>query len=333
MTKTLATVVTRNNPVLLQNFISSIEKNDAGVQYDLVIADNTSDNPKHLKLLDKLSKKYKIEICENNRAETSFHSISEKHTDNYDYFFFMHDDTYAYKKDWLKVFLDRSDSNYFEPEITQTHLVRYPVGRVSGCAQPWRDFDRCKGYPLPSHFLKECLKILEEESVWIYKYSDQERVLYTKECLKQCGIWHLKMWKNYIDERPFIKLMEKRFALKNTLDKHLTYPDEGMSPKDQYPPGQTWCKFMLLTEFLNAVWPLSKGFRTLSLEGDGYLEQINGFDAPWGNNFIAHFGSPHVKRWLGTKFGCSGEDIHKKLYANDFSFILKCNKLIEEYFK
>jgi hypothetical protein len=322
-TKTLVTVVTRNNPVLLQNFISSINKRDAGVDYDLVIADNSSDNKRHLEYLNTLSKIYKVEICENGRAESSFKKVSEKYESDYDYFFFLHDDTYAYKNNWLKVFIDRANSGYSEPEIQNTHLIRYPVGRVSNCAQPWRDFQKCKGYPLPSQFLQECLKLFKKEDIWIYKYSDQERVLYTKECLDQCGIWHLESWRNH----------KFQSELEQILNTHLLYPDEGMSPKDKYEPGWIWCKLMLLTEFLNAVWPLTEGFRTLSLEGDGYLEQIDGFDKPWGNNYIAHFGSPHVKRWLGTKFGCTGEEIHKKLYANDFSFILKCNKLIEEYYK
>jgi hypothetical protein len=327
--KTLATVVTRNNPVLLQNFITSIERNDAGTPYDLIIADNSSDDPKHLKLLDKLSLKYKIETCENDRAETSFNTVSEKYKSDYDYFFFMHDDTYAYKTSWLKIFIDRVNSNYFESEIKNTHLIRHPIGKVSSCAQPWRDFNSCRGYILSSVFLKSCLEALNhKDDIWIYKYSDQERVLYTRKCLEEASMFYLKWWKELEqkDNNSFSRI-------KAILDSDLIYYDEGMSPKDKYPPGQTWCKFMLLTEFFNAVFPLLNGHRTVNLEGDGYLEQIDGPDKPWGNNYIAHFGSPHVKRWLGTKFGCSGEDIHKKLYANDFSFILKCNKLIEEYFK
>jgi hypothetical protein len=327
--KTLAVVVTRNNPVLLQNFITSIEKNDAGCLYDLVIADNSSDDPKHLKLLETLSKKYEIDICQNDRAETSFNAVSQKKKCGYDYFFFIHDDTYAYKPNWLKAYIDRAKSNYHEPEIRNTHLITYPVGRVSGCSQPWRDFERCKGHSLPSVFLKECLEILGKKDIWIYKYSDQERVLYSKECLEKCPIWNLNMWQDP-EETFAVELINN---LKNALNRNLQYPDEGMGPKNKYPPGETWCKFMLLTELLNSVWPLTERFRTIGLEGDGYLEQIDGFDEPWGNNYIAHYGSPNVKRWLGDKFGCSGEEIHKKLYSNDFSFILKCNKLIEEYYK
>lgn len=327
--KTLAIVVTRNNSVLLQNFINSIEKNDAGVEYDLVIADNSSDDKKQLQLLDKLSKKYKVETHTNDRAETTFNSFANRYL-AHDYYFFMHDDTYAHKPNWLKVYIDRANSNYCEPEINNTHLTRYPVGRVSGCSQPWRDFDRCKGYPLPSHFLKECLEILDKPDVWIYKYSDQERVLYTKECLKKCGIWNLNFWKNGAEDVFSNKQIER---LKEALNRNLLYPDEGMGPKDKYPPGETWCKLMLLTEFLNAVWPLTEGFRTVGLEGDGYLEQIDGFDTPFGMNYIAHFGSPHTKKYFAKHFGCSPEDVHKKLYSNDLSFIMKCNRLIEEYYK
>lgn len=329
MNKILAIIVTRNNPVLLQNLISSLERNDAGVEYDLIIADNSSDDPKHLSLLNKLSSKYKIETCENDRAESTYDKVSSKYLDQYDYFFFMHDDTYAYKSNWLKVYIDRAQSDYFEPEIRNTHLIRYPIGRVSGCSQPWRDFKSCKGYPLSAAFLQVYLnQIQKNDTVWIFKYSDQERVLYTKKCLQECPMYSLNWWKQYE-----IKENERFEKVKKLLSEQLQYPDEGMGPKDKYPAGQAWCKLMLLTEFLNSVYPLINGFRTVGLEGDGHIEQIDGFDTPFGMNYIAHFGSPHVKKYFAKQLGCTAEDVHKKLYSNDLAFIMKCNKMIENYYK
>jgi len=121
--------------------------------------------------------------------------------------------------------------------------------------------------------------------------------------------------------------------LVNALNSTLNYPDEGIAPRDKYPAGEAFNKFTMLSEFFNSVWPLIDGFRTIGLEGDGYLEQIDGFDSPFGSNAICHYGAPHVKKFLARKFSTTPEEIHKKLYENNLPFLLKCNTIMKEYFK
>jgi len=324
--KVLAIIVTRNNSALLQNFINSLEAKSAGFPYHLIIADNTSTDPKHLKLLDKLSSKYEVMTCENDRVEGTFDSVSAKFVEDYKYFFFMHDDTLIHKDDWLKVYVDRINSGFCEKDISNTDIGRYPIGRVAGCHQPYRNFTSCRGIELYSLFLKEALSIYEKELI-IYKYGDQDRSLWTQECLKaNGGIWNVKKFKEIEDTELYNKLCEK-------LNQQLRYPDEGVAPKDKYPPNKCWNKLFLLSEFFNSAMPLIKEFRTVGLSGEGFLEQIDKFDLPWGNDYIAHLGTPHMRKWLGVKFSTTGEELTKKLYANDFTFLTKCNKLITDYFK
>lgn len=323
--KILVIVVTRNNPILLQNFISSVKNHNAGFDFDLIIADNSSDNPRQLNYLNSISSRHKVLTCENDRAEGTFDSVSRQFINDYKYFFFTHDDVVVHKENWLKVFVDRIESKYIEPEVSHTHFLRYPIGRVGACHQPWRDFVKCKGYELYALFLKDVLEVYGEELL-IFKYADQDRTLWTQECLKASdGLWNLKKFKDIQGTELYQKVCE-------ALNRTLQYPDEGIPPLDKYPAGENWRKITLLTEFMNSAWPLVKHYRTVGLQGNGYLEQIDGFNTPFGNDYIAHWGAPHTKKWLSTIFHCTPEEIHKKLYSNDFSFIMKCNKLIKQYY-
>jgi hypothetical protein len=317
--KTLVVIATRNNPTLLISLIKSMEKFDAGFPYDLIIADNSSDDKKHLDLLATLSEKYNVIKCENDRAESTFEFISKQYIDTYDYFFFCHEDCLVYKDNWLKAFIDRTKSNFHEHVIDTAHIRQYQIGRVSSIHQPYKD---CSGTP----FLKACLEVLQK-NILIFKYSDMERVLYTQDCLKTSGLFNLNYFKNLekIDIILFRQLKEK-------LDKYLAYPDEGMGPKDKYPAGQSWCKFMLLSEFLNSIWPLLHNFRTVGLEGEGYAEDRDGYDIPWGQNYIIHYGSPNVKKYLAKCFNTTPELIHQKIYSNDGIFLLQASKKIMEHY-
>lgn len=323
----LSIICTRNNPVLLQNLIASMTKHSAGYPQHLVIADNSSTNPKQLEYLKTLSNNgYDVRTYENDRVEGTFDRVSQEHIDEYKYFFFMHDDTFMHKDNWLKVFVDRVNSGYIEPEISHTHFLRYPVGRVASCHQPWRDFFKCKGFDLYAVFLKDALEVYGEDLL-IFKYADQDRSLWTQECLKASnGLWSLKKFNDIKGTELYEKVCE-------ALNKTLQYEDEGIPPLDKYPQGQNWRKLTLLTEFMNSAWPLVKHYRTVGLEGNGYLEQIDGFDKPFGNDYVAHLGAPHTKKFFASQLNCTAEDVHKKLYSNDLSFIVKCNNMIKKYYR
>ena len=92
--KILVVAVTYNNPVLLEHVFQSYEKFNPGYDCDYLVIDHHSPDVKQKKVLDKLSKKYTVELFENNRVETSFQRAWEKYPD-YKYYFFVHDDACA----------------------------------------------------------------------------------------------------------------------------------------------------------------------------------------------------------------------------------------------
>lgn len=313
MNNTLAIVVTRNNPILLNEFFHSFHNRTyLKPPCDLIIADNSSDDINQLNLLKRISdsnsKNIKIMTCPNDRVEVTFDYVSKQYIEDYSNFIFFHDDSEFFSCFWLQDYIKK---------------ITTGVGRVSACHQPYRDFLTCEGYSMPSLFLKEILEIYGI-NIEKYKYSDIDRTLYTQDCLRECGIWNVKYFKDNSHE------IEK---IKHILDKYLPYYDEGTYPKNLYPSGYYWNKLSLLCEFLNCVIPLSKGFKTVGLDDKDYLEQRDGDNIPFGSKSILHWGAPHVKKYLASKMETTAEEIHKKIYSNDKIFHMKSLKLIKDYYK
>lgn len=322
--KAALVVVTRNNHVLLQHFIDSLERHDAGFPWDLYIADNSSDDVAHKKFLDSIAKKYEITHYANDRVEATFNKACAFNRGQYAYHMFFHDDTHINENGWLKKHVDRMLSNYAEPQASE--FASLPIGRVGNNHQPWRDYTSIAGYPIGSLFLKEALRILFSSAPNSYKFVDPERVLYSDECLTKCGIFSVFSFWELKHEPVFQEMCEM-------LKHYLPYEDEGIAPKNLYPPGQAWNKMTMVSEFMNSVRPLMCGYRSVGLEGDGYLEQIDGFNEPWGHKTITHYGSPNLKRFLASKFNTTGEEIHKRLYSRDRTFLLQCDRIIQGHFK
>ena len=132
-------VLTRNNAVLLQHAFESFQKYNPGCGCDFLIADHESDNKQHLNALDVLSKKYRIVKYPNNRAEVTFNKVW-KDNNNYQYYFFCHDDVSANKDNWLKVFVGRMNGGHVEKIIENTEFAKLKIGRVGNCHQPWRNY-------------------------------------------------------------------------------------------------------------------------------------------------------------------------------------------------
>jgi hypothetical protein len=76
--------------------------------------------------------------------------------------------------------------------------------------------------------------------------------------------------------------------------------------------------------------PLIGGYRTVGLEGEGYLEQIHGYDEPWGHNYIHHYGAPNFKQFLAKSFNTDPVEVVK--HFNDKIFLLKADSLLKKYF-
>lgn len=326
--KVLIIYVTRDNPVLLKHSFDSFKKHDAGYDHDFLIVDHESSDPKHLAVLDKLSKEHKIVTYNNNRVEVSFNKGYQEHKD-YKYYFFLHDDSAALKDGWLKVFVDRMQSDYCEDIIKDMHFSKLPIGRVGAAHQYWRSYSTILGYPVQCVFLEHVLKLfyLDHEIPKMFKFADPDRVLISNECISAVnGITNIDDFKQMkeSDQEQYRKLCE-------VLNRYLPYHDEGIPPRNLYPEGECWNKITMTTEFLNSVAPLIKGYRTVGIGHDGYLEQIHGNDVPIGNEYVAHYGQPNVVEFLARKFQTDGKEIRKQF--NNKVFLMKADKLIKEYFE
>lgn len=325
--KILITIVTRNNEVLLKHLIESIEKTDAGYSYDLLILDAESDDIRHLSTLDVLSKKYKVQRVVDDRVEKSY-NVAWKENDDYKYYFFLHDDCHIQKKYWLRSFVERLNSGYYEGDIENSHLKNLPIGRVSIGNQFWRGYNSVKGHPVQCVYLKHVLDILYPgKTPQIFKLVDCDRLLVTNECLKSIDGFRnvnefLEMKKNDIDK--FNKICE-------VLNTYLLYFDVGMYPKEIYPPGECWSKLTQCTEYMDSIDPLIKGWRGVGLYDDGYLEQMHGFDTPKQHQYITHYGAPNYRQFIAKAFGSDQESIRK--HFKNKIFLTKCDKLFEEYIK
>jgi hypothetical protein len=240
----------------------------------------------------------------------------------------MHDDASANKDGWLKVFIDRMHSGYVEDIIKNTEFADLSIGKVGAQSQFWRSYSSVQGYSVQCLFLKGVLDIMRPgKAPEIFKYCDCDRVLISAECLEATdGIRHLKEFKDLQkdDNSTYLKLCA-------SLNQHLRYPDEGIPPKDQYPPGECWNKFCLTAEMMNSVDPLINGYRTVGLEGDGYLEEIHGYDELWGNNYIHHYGSPNFREHIAKIFRTDKEEVKK--HFGEKPFLLKMDRIVKEYFK
>ena len=320
--KILVVVVTYNNPVLLQHVFESYKKYDPGYPCDFLIVDH-GENAKHPDYAFVLD-------APNDRVEVSFDLAYNQYPD-YKYYFFVHDDACANRNNWLKVFVDRMESNHVEDIIKDMHLSNLPIGRVGASTQFWRDYSSVLtpgNYSVGCQFLKVALDVLHPgKAPLIFKYSDNDRVLVSNECLKATnGIFNLSFLKDMQSDSP-----EKFSELCGALNSVLQYPDEGVSPKSLYPAGETWCKLLLLSEFMTSIETLLAGYRVTGLEGDGYLENIMGYDLPWGHNYIHHYGAPNFKQFMGRVMNSDIGEITKKY--NNKIFLMKCDQAIKKYFK
>jgi hypothetical protein len=324
--KVLVVSVTRNNPVMLKHMFESFERHSPGYPCDFLIIDHESDSKEQLKVLEQLSTKYKVITEKNNRVEVSF-DIGWKKNQDYKYYFFTHDDTAANKDNWLKSFVDRMESGYVEEIVKHTHLSSYKIGRVGAISHFWRSYTSILGYSVQCLFLKDILEEYMGAAPEIFKYCDCDRVLVSNECLKASnGIRNLQEFKDLKESNKptYDKLCE-------ILNRHLQYPDGGIPPMTLYPAGECWNKFCLTAEFFNSVIPLSKGWRTVGLEDDGYLEAIHGHDVPVGHNFIHHYGAPNFKEFIAKKLNTDAKEVTKNL--NNKVFLMKCDVLVKKYFK
>lgn len=320
MPQTLVVIVTRNNPALLEHALQKYQKHPPGTSCDYLIVDASSDDPKQLQLLER-QQLGGVLHCANDRVECNYNQ-AYRNKPGYDFYFFCHDDNVPIADNWLRPFLERLQSGYVEPECPPEYRD-LPIGRVGGLCQFWRFYDSVKGYPVSSTFLEPCVKaITRKPAPKMYKYADCDRVLISAECLQAT--------KGFVTLRSYEEDDELFSDLCMWIQMFLHYPDEGMYPKTRYPPGGYWNRLTLLSEFMNSVLPLTLGYRTVGVEGDGFLEQIHGFDEPWANRFVAHYGGPNSLAALAKHFG--GTPAQMKERMADRAFLIKAYNYFRSYY-
>lgn len=326
--KVLVIIVTKDNPIMLQHMFESFDKFDPGYPCDFLIVDHESKSQQHFSVLENISKKANIVSYENDRVEVSFNKAYWDNKD-YEYYFFMHDDAGVNQDNWLKIFIDRLKSNFYEKIISNTHLKNLPIGRVGACSQPWRSYSSMSGFPVQCLFLEKVLELLRNlsfpekyEIPSIFKFCDPDRVLISNECMKATGLIYSLEFFNDLPHEEF-DLISK------SLNEYLKYPDEGIPPRDKYPAGSCWNKLTMTSEFFNSVMPLIRGYRTVGLDGDGFLEQINGYDVPWGHKVVHHYGSPNMCQFVAKFLNTDPEEVKKNL--KNKVLLMRIDKMLKEY--
>ncbi len=319
--KTAVVIVTRNNGPLLQHAVDNYLRYDAGVPVKFYVADNESDPTRPT--LSSQAKRLEAEVRDfgNDRVEHSFYLMGLKLKRQHSHVFFVHDDCVPHKDKWLKAFHDRMDSGYLEPE-TPDEFKHLPIGRVGAMHHFWRDYANVKGFPVQCAFLKECYERIypEKKAPPAFKYADVDRVLISSACLKASPIYSTPTMRAFNNLTPYEDIM----------DRTLPYYDTGTYPASMYPAGQYWSRMTLFAEFMNSLGPLAAGYRTVGLEGDGYLEQIHGHDVPFGHDYIAHYGAPNALRFLAKRFSTTPEEAKKQM--NNPVFLVKAHRCFKEYY-
>src|SRR3990167_10822104 len=92
--RVLIGVSTRNTHVFLNHFVRTFENHEPGFPCDLLIVDEGSTNKDQLKLLEILSRKYKVDVRDNTgRAQGTYEHVRKNYVNQYKYYFLMHNDS------------------------------------------------------------------------------------------------------------------------------------------------------------------------------------------------------------------------------------------------
>ena len=316
MAKTLVVIVSRNNKNLLEHAIGGHSRYHPGVDSDFIIVDAGSTDASHHSLLKK-QRLARVVYAHNDRVEVNF-NVGYRSYPGYDYYFFCHDDNVPLTPNWMVDFHKTFD-NPVDPQAPDEYKS-LPLGRVGALTHFWRDYSSVQGHAVECQFLKRCIETTTLQTPpRMFKYADCDRVLVSRECLEATdGLVTLTRY------------MKKSEDLYKIFDQFLRYPDEGMYPTSKYPAGSHWNKLTLLSEFMNSIYPLIQGFRTMGINGHcGYLKQIHGEDVPWSHDRIAHYGSPNALQALARHFGADTKQIKSKM--SDPAFLIKVNRFFTEH--
>ena len=300
--------------------MSSIEQFDAGSPFKLLIFDNESDNKEHLRLLDNYSKHHMVYRKPNVGRAQGGYQCAWWQNRNYDHYFFLHDDSFIVRDNWLRVGIEKIQDASLEPELADKDVEHWPVGKVGYCSYEWGDLFRYfrTGYPAIFRFLDKLLQTstLLLDNDLMFQHIADDRILYSNACLTAIErIYNIEQFRD-ADGSPLLQEINNFFKE--------YYPGRGyIEPRSRYDKAdwegyQTWC------EFMNDIMPMQRGFRTHNLIGNGYCQEELGYQSFWGNEYVAHFGAHNVFKRLADLCHVPENNIrqsykslnHLKLYAS-----------------
>jgi len=326
--KVLIVVPTCNTPHFLEHFVESFNRYDPGYDHELLILDQSSDNPRQLKTLDKISKKHRVEIRLNTGRAQGGYNYAWQNNKDYKYYFFIHDDSAFIRNDWLKLAVDRIEDQSYESVWVNRMENAYdmpikPIGRVGFQAYEWQN--RYKylrtGYRTLFYYLDELIdNILKIDNMpQYYQHINDDRILYKNELLQKAGkIWNLEDYRN-IQGTEFFNKVYKFFDDKGLVNK-VPFPNNNY-PVEFHP-------FEIVIELLSDICPMRYGYRTHCVTGDGHCQEELGWNSFWGNNYIVHYGDHVVFKGLSRILKTNESEI-KKSFKNK-TFLQICDNIIKK---
>ena len=289
--KVLVSFSSYNAPQFLEHLVESIEQHDAGYDYDLLVLDNTSTDQQQKTILEKISKKHRVEVKDNlGRAQGSY-DYAWRNNKDYKYYFFLHDDSAILRDNWLKVAVDRMEDTSLERYLSQCKpetLSNSHVGKVGFQAYEWGDKYRYlrTGYKQVFDYMDPIAEMIGIKIPEYYQHINDDRYLIKNELLQRMDkVWNIEHWKQMEECQNQIWISINEWFEKNLQNKTNFYPEP------RY--GHRYHAFQTVSEFLSDIAPMSHGYRTHCVLGDGYCQEELGWSKFWGNEYIVHYGD-HV---------------------------------------
>jgi len=326
--KALVSFSSYNSPHFLEHALETYERIDPGYPCDLLVLDNSNTDLKSLKILEKYSKKYRIETKPNyGRAQGGYQYAWENNKD-YKYHFFLHDDSAFIRNNWLKVAVDRINDQSMEPDIitfadNPKEIQNLLVGKVGFQAYEWGNkhkYLRTK-YNQIFNYMDPVADILNLKIPQHYQHINDDKVLYSKECLAAIGsVASIEDWKQKeLTKDPIWLLIHQWFKQAGL------HNNQPFAPADRY--GENYSTFQTVSEFLNDIGSMLNRFRTHCVIGDGYCQEEEGWTTFRGNEYISHYGDHVVFKRLSLLLNQPEESIRSRF--KDRTFLTICDNLIK----
>jgi glycosyltransferase involved in cell wall biosynthesis len=319
--KVLVSISTYNAPAFLSHLLQSIDRYDAGYDYDLLIVDNTSDNTQQLKILERYASKYRIEQRPNEGRAQGGYNYAWQNNKNYKYYFFLHDDSAIIRDNWLKLAVDRIEDNSLESALTPD-LYDWPetIGKVGFQTYEWGNKYKYlrTGFPQIFRYMDPVADLLQVKIPEYYQHINDDKYLIRNELLQKMG----KIW-NVGDFHEMEKADDPMFHSVSEW-----YEERFPNTVPLKPYDGRYNAFQTCSEFFSDIAPMRYGYRTHCVLGDGHCQEQLGWSKFWGNTYIVHYGDHVIFKRLALILKTTEEEVRKNFKNEPFLNI--CDNIIKK---